>query len=343
MDEAEWLAKKDDIVVLVEGIHNEDQITKFMCQQQNIREPFDNVQYKFFLIPDYQPDKSVVIMKAHHCFTDGLGFGAFLLMLSGNYDKNALPALKPLSFVKNVMIWLLMPYLFLKNALSIAFTFRNYNCIKKRWPMTGKKNGAFTNSLDIYAMKTYCKANGCTINDYTTSLISNTLYEYMENHPEIDGTNFEIPDFVSLGMPFSLRQPEARIEDFKIVNDFAAVPLNIKIRKTLNESLSILKKQFQQMRTSLDVFGVLQVFNFSVHLPFTLPRFGMDFISDKYTIIYSNLNASKVPYVFDGRRMFDQFYFVPACAKICCGISVCTVGPHMSMACFADENSIRNP
>ena len=90
---------------------------------------------------------------------------------------------------------------------TLPYALSNWAAVKpsSRPAVLGKKNGAFTNSLDIYAMKTYCKANGCTINDYTTSLISNTLYEYMENHPEIDGTRFEIPDFVSLGMPFSLR------------------------------------------------------------------------------------------------------------------------------------------
>ena len=128
-----------------------------------------------------------------------------------------------------------------------------------------------------------------------------------------------------------------------MVNDFAALPVDIVIRNTMDEALPLLKKQFLEMRTSLDVFGVLEVFNISVNLPFTLPRFSIDYLSDKYTIIYSNLNASKIPYVFDGKKQLGQFYFVPAVAKICCGISLCTTGPFMSMACFADENSIKDP
>ena len=97
------------------------------------------------------------------------------------------------------------------------------------------------------------------------------------------------------------------------------------------------------MRSSLDIFGVLEVFRVSVGLPFTLPRLAIDFLSDKYTIIYSNLNGSKVPYVFDGRKQLGQFYYVPACGLLCCGISLSTIGPYMGMACFADENSIKDP
>lgn len=127
-------------------------------------------------------------------------------------------------------------------------------------------------------------------------------------------------------MPYSLRQPFEKLQDIKMVNDFAALPVEIKIKQDFGEALEIFKKQFKAMRTSLDVFGVLQVFNVSVNLPFTLPRHLVDFISDKYTIIYSNLNMSKIPLVLDGKKQVGQFYFVPAVGKICCGISLCTIG-----------------
>ena len=97
------------------------------------------------------------------------------------------------------------------------------------------------------------------------------------------------------------------------------------------------------MRKSLDVYGTYEVFSMSVNLPFTLPRTGLDYISDKYTLIYSNLNASKIPYVINGHKQLGQFYFVPAGALICSGISLCTTGPFMSMACFADESFIKEP
>jgi hypothetical protein len=79
------------------------------------------------------------------------------------------------------------------------------------------------------------------------------------------------------------------------------------------------------MRNSFDPFGVLYTFKISVNYPFTGPKFGVDYISDKYTMIYSNLNASKKAPIIDGKQMKGVFYFVPAVGKLCCGISVCTV------------------
>ena len=71
-----------------------------MCLEESIRESFDNVQYKFQLIPKFRDGMGAIICKTHHCFTDGLGFSTFFLAMSGTYDSGALPAMKPLPFVR---------------------------------------------------------------------------------------------------------------------------------------------------------------------------------------------------------------------------------------------------
>ena len=50
MPEEEWVAKREEVVINVEGIHTEKELSEFLCMQQNIRDPFDNVQYKFFVM-----------------------------------------------------------------------------------------------------------------------------------------------------------------------------------------------------------------------------------------------------------------------------------------------------
>ena len=53
--------------------------------------------------------------------------------------------------------------------------------------MTGRKNGAFTTDLDINEIKEFSKKQGCSLNDYMMALLSNTLYEYFDNHKAEDG------------------------------------------------------------------------------------------------------------------------------------------------------------
>jgi len=86
MGEEEFRKKQEAIVVEVKDVHTEDQLLKFMCDEERIREDFDNVQYKFYLIPKFQDGKGAICIKTHHCFTDGLGFATFFLAMSGNFD-----------------------------------------------------------------------------------------------------------------------------------------------------------------------------------------------------------------------------------------------------------------
>ena len=63
-----------------------------------------------------------------------------------------------------------------------------------------------------------------------------------------------------------------------------------------------MKKLFLGLRTSLKPFGTLLAFKMEVNLPYVLPKFANDFLSDKVHFIFTNLNASKIPYTFDGKK-----------------------------------------
>jgi NRPS condensation-like uncharacterized protein len=147
-------------------------------------------------------------LKAHHCLADGLGFASMFMALSGEYDASSLPGLKPLPWYKSLAIFLTLPFLVLKSSLQIIFTCRNSNAIKKLdIPMSGKRNGFFIFDIEQKRMKAFCKSVGCTINDYTTAVISNTLYEYFQNHKneQFNGSTYDIPQSIDIGMPYSLR------------------------------------------------------------------------------------------------------------------------------------------
>ena len=69
--------------------------------------------------------------------------------MSDKYDHTALPALKPLSFGKKLMVFLLSPYLIIKGNLDVARKSNNINFIKKDLPLTGIKRGAFSQDFDL--------------------------------------------------------------------------------------------------------------------------------------------------------------------------------------------------
>ena len=81
----------------------------------------------------------------------------------------------------------------------------------------------------------------------------------------------------------------------------------------------------------------------NVNLAFNIPQLSIDWLTDQYSLVFSNLNASKVPFVFNGKNQIGQFYFVPGTGKVYSGVSVSTTGPYMSMAVQSDKVSMENP
>lgn len=128
-----------------------------MCIEETTRESFDNVQYKFLLVPKFRDGMGAIIVKTHHCFTDGLGFSTFFLAMSGEYTSSSLPGMKPLPFLKQLLIYLLSPIIIVQATIDILSKQGTFNAIKKNMPFTGRKNGAFSNDLNLAEIKEYTK------------------------------------------------------------------------------------------------------------------------------------------------------------------------------------------
>ena len=104
-----------------------------------------------------------------------------------------------------------------------------------------------------------------------------------------------------------------------------------------------MKAQFGALKHSLLPFGCVYASIVSVSLPFALPRVTLGDITNKYTLIYSNLNASRKVYNWDGKKSVGQFFFVPGLANLYTGVGIMTVEDVMSIAIFSDEVYLYNP
>jgi len=216
--------------------------------------------------------------------------------MSGDYDSDNLPSLKPLPWFMKLAIFILNPLLVSRTNCEVLGLRRNHNSIKKNIPLSGKKVASFTEDLDLAEIKVFCKSKKCSINDYCGALLSNTFYEYFEKHQDEDGIKYKIPNEIDTLMPYSFRQPVKKLEEIRLKNDFAAAGIKLTIKKELEESLPITKKIYGSFKNSLKPFGTLGLVQISVNLPFTIPKVNLDWLTDKYSIIFSNLNASKKPY-----------------------------------------------
>ena len=125
----EWNKKKHKIVVLKEGIHTEVDLCNFMADEQTTRDPYENVQYRFFCIPDYQEDKSAIVVKFHHCFADAVSMSTLFQVFSDNFDPSNFPPQRNVPFGVWAFIYATLPFTIIYEGVKQIFTARDYNCL----------------------------------------------------------------------------------------------------------------------------------------------------------------------------------------------------------------------
>jgi hypothetical protein len=82
-----------------------------------------------------------------------------------------------------------------------------------------------------------------------TTLLSTTLFEHFKN-------NGESYSGVDVGVPFSMRAPSEKVKDIRLDNDMVGLNVKIKLFENFDEGLKHYKKYFNNLKKSLDPFGV---------------------------------------------------------------------------------------
>lgn len=314
-----------------------------MCQENSIRDPLDGVQYRLFLIPEFEKKErsGLFILKAHHSFADGLAAMQFFGALSDEFDSDSIVGMKPIPFIKRLIIWICLPIVTIIEGINLVFKIGDRNAIKRpEVPFTGKKNGWYSNDLNVNAIKKYSKNIGnCTVNDYTTALLSTAMHEYFVKHtPEGE----EVATQINAGTPFSLREAPSDIKNVRLNNQICCITVPIRVFQNFDDALNHFKSFFNSLKKSLLPFGNYMVFRITTNLPFCFPNVLINFVSNKHTMIYSNLNASKKPLLMGGQPSKGNFYFVPSPGKINMGVSIVTIADKMRLSIYADESSMPN-
>lgn len=210
MTEAEWNDSKGSLFRREDNVHTNEELNDLICKEQAIYDFHNKPQYKFILIPDFQPGKSIMIMKVHHSFSDGLGLATLFQCLTDVYDPKDLPAMRPVDFIKNLLVHLISPFLVIQTIIETSLQPNDVNAINHGQILSGIKTGGFSYDLDLDEIKAYCKSFSCSLNDYTSSLLSVALHEYFVNEEkrmrEAKADKIiAVPSSVHIAVPFSFR------------------------------------------------------------------------------------------------------------------------------------------
>lgn len=96
--EDEVMNSIDTFMPLVDGIHDEKALAQFMADEKVRILPSNGLQWRFYIIPNYSEEESVIVFKFNHCLADGVAIVMMLCHLTDSPSVSHYPTVcKPLS------------------------------------------------------------------------------------------------------------------------------------------------------------------------------------------------------------------------------------------------------
>jgi len=160
-------------------------------------------------------------------------------------------------------------------------------------------------------MKSAGKIHNATINDMIMAVASLAIKEYFVKNGDEKTTE------IKLAMPISLREMPKDITKFRVNNSIVTLPITLPLCSEFKVAIPLISKDMNKMKKSLDPFvfiGIMKFINY--FLPgFVAKQLFLD-ITNKMTMVFSNVPGPKTPFDFCGAKSDWMVYEGPSFATI---------------------------
>eukprot|EP00347_Sterkiella_histriomuscorum_P012286 403369170 len=302
-----------------EWLKNDDEINKYIQQTINIPFDFSRPQFQLIWQENYQNKFSVLIWKQHHSFCDGASIVSFINSTAEKYDIDALIPIKRISFWQKLFLRLSIPISFVNLFFSALSTRPKINPLHDgKRQLSGNRLCALGKFYEFSDVKQCARAQKITINDLITSCLSSSIKEYFVSKGDSRS------DSINLVIPANIRFEHYKsLEELKLENKFAVVPLKIPLIEDINKSMKEIPKATKKLKTSFrDVYSTYFLTKLATkYFPSFFCQWYVNYTSQAFTMAFSNVPGILKPIYFKGAQHLRAQNYVQANGH--CGMTVC--------------------
>ncbi|MBW7471146.1 wax ester/triacylglycerol synthase family O-acyltransferase [Marinobacter sp. M216] len=206
-----------------------------------------------------------------------------------------------------------------------------------RQPLSGRKQVAWAEPLDLAEVKACAKALGGTVNDILMCTATGALQRHFAANKEA------IPECgLRVAVPFNLRPLDQPIETLGNRFGLVLVPLPVEVQdpvmcfRQVQENMNRLKRSYQAQVTYslLDLFG---------RGPDILERRALSLLSNKASAVLTNVPGPKEPLYLAGAKVTQPMFWVPQSGSIGIGMSIFSYAGTVQFGITMDKNIQADP
>ena len=147
-------------------------------------------RWKIYLFPNFANSQSLVIMKCHHAFADGISLISYMFNMGDSHGVE-LVRIPKIPFWK-VLVTLPLSLFNVKEYVYKMFLMKSDRNRIKELPLTGRKNIYATEPMPLEKIKLFAKKNKVGLNDVFLCLIYRSIKICYKRQFKEDAPNFKI-------------------------------------------------------------------------------------------------------------------------------------------------------
>ncbi|CDW76402.1 UNKNOWN [Stylonychia lemnae] len=235
-------------------IHTKDELLEFTNKISYKSIPNEKLQFTLYLIKDYQPNSSAIIMHINHGIADGIASFNLLNCLQDKFQVNN----QPLQNIKTssqklqeLISCLIFPYYTL---MSKPSTTQDTEVFDER---DNPPQFAICKDYDLQTIKNLSRMFQCTINDIICTVYLEAYAQYLKDN------KLAIPQHYKCCIPINLREPIRSKKNLSLFN-VQILPETFLIVPQYLEDLSNRDNEFEQtLRKNKQIFDGLKKINYA--------------------------------------------------------------------------------
>ena len=160
-----------------------DYLNTYLTQKLDMNKPL----YEFQVLEDFSQDKSVIFLKFHHSFTDGIGMTSLWSCILDECLTAKFPKqIKIPSIFDNILLALVTPY-FVYKSLTLTWDWKTdpvaSKCKElKNDPDSYKNQYLLSREISLDDVKARCKKKKIGFTPYMLGLLSKSFYQWFEHY-----------------------------------------------------------------------------------------------------------------------------------------------------------------
>ncbi|CAD5119665.1 DgyrCDS8259 [Dimorphilus gyrociliatus] len=300
----------------------------------------NRAMWEFIVLPQYQENQKhhYCLFRIHHSVADGVGLTQ--IFFEEITDKIPKMITKGGGFgTKSMSVEQIVKAIFRGPARIFEKLFfpADSHCLHGP-KLTGVKNLAWSEPVDLALIKEVKEATGTTVNDVLMGCLALTFREYFERFSHL------VPKEIKCYVPVDLRKKDkcaAMDNQFSLL--IFPMPIDLEVENHL-EYVKEVKKRMDELKNSPDpIVGSLFLRYAMSRFPKWVTQKVFDFLAAKCTMVLSNVPGPAERISIGGEEVEGMIFWPPQRANCGLGVSVYSYDNQVRLGIFVDKTLTCNP